>query len=170
MRPARVLNVMTADEAKKVGITDNRKRYFRVADGKNNLSLAADKVDWFRSATVELGNGGARDGGDQVGVVDAVAMARSDGWGGRGKTSTRAAATSGGLSGREQPGQQLGRLRHRPGARAWRHHQKGPDRTKALGLANIWLAMGALVVVRKEDPARREVKEYVEVPPDPEEE
>ena len=40
VRPARVLNVMTEDEAAKAGVTDGRKRYFRVTDGKNNLAPA----------------------------------------------------------------------------------------------------------------------------------
>jgi hypothetical protein len=43
LRPARVLNIMTEDEAIKGGVVDGRRRYFRVTDGKNNLALPADK-------------------------------------------------------------------------------------------------------------------------------
>ena len=49
VRPARVLNVMTEDEALKAGIVDGRRRYFKVTDGKNNLALPLDRLDWFRS-------------------------------------------------------------------------------------------------------------------------
>ena len=57
VRPARVLNVMTEDEATKAGVVDGRRRYFRVSDGKNNLALPADKTEWFRSASIDLRNG-----------------------------------------------------------------------------------------------------------------
>jgi RecA-family ATPase len=73
VRPARVLNVMTEDEAAKAGVTDGRKRYFRVTDGKNNLALPADKMEWFRSTTINLGNGddpgNLLDRGDDIGVI-----------------------------------------------------------------------------------------------------
>ena len=57
VRPARVLNVMTEDEANKAGISDGRRRYFKITDGKNNLALPVDKMDWFRSTSIDLGNG-----------------------------------------------------------------------------------------------------------------
>ena len=72
VRPARVINAMTEDEALKGGIADGRKRYFKVTDGKNNLALPLDKLDWFRSESVFLGNGDPSDPsdkGDNVGVV-----------------------------------------------------------------------------------------------------
>ena len=72
VRPARVINVMTEDEALKAGIVDGRRRYFKVTDGKNNLALPLDKLDWFRSESVFLGNGDPSDPsdqGDNMGVV-----------------------------------------------------------------------------------------------------
>ena len=74
VRPARVLNVMTEDEAIKGGVIDGRRRYFKVTDGKNNLALPADKLDWFRSQSIDLGNGDPddpHDSGDNMGVVTA---------------------------------------------------------------------------------------------------
>ena len=57
VRPARVLNVMTEDEAAKAAVVDGRRRYFKVEDGKNNLALPPDKLDWYRSESIFLGNG-----------------------------------------------------------------------------------------------------------------
>ena len=75
VRPACVLNAMAEEEAKKAGVRDSRRRYFKVADGKNNLALPVEKLDWFRSASIDLGNGGPEDSegqGDNIGVVRAT--------------------------------------------------------------------------------------------------
>ena len=48
----------------KGGIVDGRRRYFRVTDGKNNLALPLDKLDWFRSESICLGNGDPNDPND----------------------------------------------------------------------------------------------------------
>ena len=74
VRPARVLNVMTEDEAAKAAVVDGRRRYFKVEDGKNNLALPPDKLDWYRSESIFLGNGDPNDPndhGDDMGVVTA---------------------------------------------------------------------------------------------------
>ncbi|WIA57807.1 AAA family ATPase [Sphingobium sp. WTD-1] len=70
-RSALVLNRMTADEAKGWGILDeDRRRYFRVYDDKNNRAPPASKSEWFHLVSVDLGNVGD-DGfpADSVGVV-----------------------------------------------------------------------------------------------------
>lgn len=67
-RSARVLNVMSEDEATKANV-ENRRLYFRVTDGKGNMSPPADKSDWHRMESVDLGNGHLGMSGDSVGVV-----------------------------------------------------------------------------------------------------
>ena len=46
-RSARVLNQMAEDESKKAGV-DNRRAYFRVNNGKANMSIAPENATWFR--------------------------------------------------------------------------------------------------------------------------
>ena len=60
-RSARVLNVMSEDEAAQAGV-ENRKWYFRADNGKANLAPPAEKAEWFNFVSVPLGNG------DHVGV------------------------------------------------------------------------------------------------------
>lgn len=67
-RSVRLLNVMTEDEAAKAGVTEHRRTYFRVDNGKANLAPPPDKSEWFRIASQPLGNGGLM-AGDYVGVA-----------------------------------------------------------------------------------------------------
>lgn len=68
-RSVLVLNRMSEDEARRYGIEDeSRRRFFRVYDDKNNRAPPSDKSDWYRMASVSLGNG-ISDDGDNIGVV-----------------------------------------------------------------------------------------------------
>lgn len=68
-RSARTLNGMSEEEAAKYGV-ENRRLHFRVGNGKANLHIPSDKADWYRLASVDLGNGPmAGLGGDSIGVV-----------------------------------------------------------------------------------------------------
>lgn len=68
-RSVLVLNRMSEDEARRYGIEDeSRRRFFRVYDDKNNRAPPSDKSDWYRMASVSLGNG-LDDDGDNMGVV-----------------------------------------------------------------------------------------------------
>jgi len=67
-RSARVLNVMNEEEATKANV-ENRRLYFRVSDGKGNMSPPAEKSDWHKMESVSLGNGHLGDDGDSIGVV-----------------------------------------------------------------------------------------------------
>jgi hypothetical protein len=67
-RSVRVLNVMSEDEAAKAGVTEHRRTYFRVDNGKANLAPPPEKSEWFHIASQPLGNGGLVDG-DYVGVA-----------------------------------------------------------------------------------------------------
>jgi hypothetical protein len=63
VRSARTLNGMSEDEAARAGV-ENRQAYFRVKNGKANLSPPLDASDWYRLESFDLGNAG-----DSVGVV-----------------------------------------------------------------------------------------------------
>lgn len=71
-RTALVINRMEAAEAERLGIEEaDRRRYISVGDDKHNRA-PAEKADWYRLASVDLGNG-AMDGaapGDSVGVAE----------------------------------------------------------------------------------------------------
>jgi hypothetical protein len=69
-RSAVVLNRMDPEVAAKLGIEgdDERRRYFAVMDDKHNRA-PAEKADWYRLVSVDLGNGS--DGsGDSIGVAE----------------------------------------------------------------------------------------------------
>jgi hypothetical protein len=61
-RDVQAINRMTKEEGEKAGV-DNHRAYFRVYSDKANLAPPADKSDWYKLESVELGNG------DHVGVV-----------------------------------------------------------------------------------------------------
>jgi hypothetical protein len=70
-RSARVLNVMSADEAATLGIPDEeRRRYFRLDSGKANLTPPAKAAVWRHLASVDLQNGCNGRPSDHVGVVE----------------------------------------------------------------------------------------------------
>jgi len=169
VRPARVLNVMTEDEAIKGGVIDGRRRYFRVTDGKNNLALPVDKLDWFRSESIDLGNGDPddpHDRGDNLGVVtewqwpDAL----------EGVSGVEFEKVAAAIRG--------GDWRLHNQSKTWVGHavakalglgdvrRKGIDRARVIAMISTWIYKGVLVVVERQDPASRKPKEYVEVAED----
>ena len=163
VRPARVLNMMTEDEAAKAGVTDGRKRYFRVTDGKNNLALPADKLDWFRSASVDLGNGDPDDlldRGDDMGVVtkwewpdplDGVTGADFD----KAAAAIRAGKWRKDAQCKDWVGMAVAKaLKLDLSSKA--------AKAKVVGLIKVWLASGALVEVEGQDDRRR-IRTFIEV-------
>lgn len=67
-RSVLVLNRMSGEEADGFGVDgEERRRFFRTYDDKNNRAPPADKSDWYRMASVSLGNG--PNGGDNMPVV-----------------------------------------------------------------------------------------------------
>ncbi|MDX6807170.1 AAA family ATPase [Terrihabitans rhizophilus] len=69
-RSARALNGMTKEEAASAGVEKPR-AYFRVDNGKANLSAPPDKAAWFHLASVDLDNGRTPNApGDNVGAVE----------------------------------------------------------------------------------------------------
>lgn len=69
VRSARVLNVMSAEEADQLKIK-NRFAYFRVDNGKANLAPRSDEAVWRHIASHDLGNFDDNDESDQIGVVE----------------------------------------------------------------------------------------------------
>jgi hypothetical protein len=60
---------MNPEEADRFGIEgEERRRFFRVYDDKNNRAPPAENSDWYRLISVDLENGGLA-GSDSVGVV-----------------------------------------------------------------------------------------------------
>jgi hypothetical protein len=68
VRSARVLNVMTKEEAEKAGVERHRS-FFRVDNGKANLAPPPEQSEWRQIISVDLGNGSDTERADSVGVV-----------------------------------------------------------------------------------------------------
>jgi AAA domain len=66
-RSVRAINRMSEKEAQDSGV-DNPRLHFRAFNDKSNLAPPADKSDWFKIESVQLGNG-PQGHGDSVGVV-----------------------------------------------------------------------------------------------------
>lgn len=66
-RSVRAINRMSDKEAQDSGV-ENPRLYFRAFNDKSNLAPPADRSDWFKIESVQLGNGPDGDG-DSVGVV-----------------------------------------------------------------------------------------------------
>lgn len=68
-RSVEVLNRMTTEEATRWGIEgEERRRYFRAYDDKPNRAPPSDKSDWYRLASIDLGNW-PNGSGDSIQVV-----------------------------------------------------------------------------------------------------
>ncbi|WP_267381775.1 MULTISPECIES: AAA family ATPase [unclassified Sphingomonas] len=164
-----VLNRMDKDEAKRFGIVEDaeRRRLFTVQDDKANRAPAED-AQWFRLASQNVGNSTGQDDpfgedGDSVGVVtrwnppDAFENVTVD--------HLRAVQTlvaAGEYKENHQAADWVGKaVADVLGISA----DKGAatDRAKINALLRTWLGNGALVVVERRDPDKREMKKYVEV-------
>lgn len=75
VRSARVLNVMSKDEAERLSVEpEHRRLHFRVDDGKANMAPPMDRAVWRKLVGVGLGNGNETGPEDKVGVVTAWEM------------------------------------------------------------------------------------------------
>jgi AAA domain/Primase C terminal 2 (PriCT-2)/RepB DNA-primase from phage plasmid len=165
-RICRVFNLMTKDEAAKVGIEgEKRRRYYRTYDDKRNMAPPAEKSDWFYLESVWLDNAqdplNPLDRGDSVGVTTPWA------W----PDDTARVTQTDFEECREVI--QTGRWRHSPQANDW----VGNAIADALGLdpenpahyqrikhiIAKWLTEGKLVKVKDKDENRKD-KWYVEAP------
>jgi len=158
-RVIRPINRMSPEEGEKAGV-DNHRLYFRTINDKASMQPPADKADWFKLASVDLGNGHLGGPGDSVGVVttwewpDPLA-------GMTGADFDKVAAIIRG-----------GEWRENPQAKAWvgqavakalgLNASSKADKAKISGMLKAWLAAGSLIVVSRKDD-NRNVRPYVEV-------
>jgi hypothetical protein len=162
VRAARTLNVMSEKEAEQVGITA-RRRYFKVEDGKANLSPPPEKADWYQLTSVFLENGepaDSEDHGDNIGVV--AAWAWPDLMAGMTSADFETAAAIIRTDEWRKDAQAKKWVGHAI-AQALKldvHNRK--DRAKINASIKSWLASGALVEVEGEDDKRRP-KQFVKV-------
>lgn len=158
-----VLNRMDAEEGARFGITDEaeRRRYFSVQDDKHNRA-PAERADWFRFASVELGNGTALELGDSVGVVEPwVPPDPFDGLTGEHLYQVQLAIADG--QWRESSQVRDGSWVGVPVAGALRLDANDPaHRSRIKRLLNTWLKEGALKVERRKD-GNHESRPYVVV-------
>lgn len=159
-RSVRVLNRMSEQEAKNSGV-DNRRLYFSVLDDKPNLAPPADKRDWFKLTSVDLGNdpfGGI--GGDSVGVATRWEWPDPlDGISGSDFDRAAAAIKAGQWRANSQAKDWVGL----PVAKALGLSLAvKQERAKVTGLIKIWRTSGALVEVEKQN-ERRQMKKFIEV-------
>ncbi|KQS75459.1 hypothetical protein ASG32_27230 [Methylobacterium sp. Leaf361] len=75
VRSARVLNVMLSEEAERAEVSaSDRRRFFRVDDGKSNMAPPLEKAEWRELVSVGLGNADQEMPEDQIGVVTPWSM------------------------------------------------------------------------------------------------
>ena len=158
-RVVRPINLMSEKEATEAGVA-NRRLYFRTVNDKANLQPPAEKSDWFKLESVDLGNGEMGVDGDSVGVVtkwefpDAMA-------GITGADFDKVARVIRG-----------GKWRHHPQATAWVGNAVAEAleldiddkavQAKIKRMLGVWHAAKSLVVVEAEDD-NRDVRKFVEV-------
>jgi len=71
VRSMRVLNAMTAEEAKPFDLVEHRRAYFRISNGKANMRPAPASTNqvWFKFVSVGLSNEMDEDEEDSIGVI-----------------------------------------------------------------------------------------------------
>jgi hypothetical protein len=158
-RVVRAINRMTKDEAARAGI-DNPRLYFKTFNDKANLQPPADKADWFKLVSIDLGNGLLEGAGDSVGVVtqwewpDPLA-------GMTGADFDTVSASIGSGKWRESP--QASKWVGKAVAEALELNvENKADKAKILAMLKVWLSAGSLIVVEDYDDTRR-LRKFVEV-------
>jgi AAA domain len=162
VRIARALNIMTEDEGKTAGV-DNARFFFRAFNDKANLAPPKAQSDWFRLASVPLGNGVFGTNGDDMGVV--VKWVWPD----------HTADVTGGDFDKVAAVIRSGKWRSSPQAAQWVGHAvaramrldiaEKHDKAKVNGLVKYWLGTKALIEVQADDDNRIK-RTFIEVRPD----
>ena len=156
-RSVPTLNRMSDEEAAKFGIEgEERRRFFRVYDDKNNRAPPSDKSDWYRLHSVSLGNGA--DGGDSLPVV--VPWTPPDAF--DGVTSSKLREVQDALA--------AGDYRKDAQAKPWAGEavatilgldlDRKHDRARVSTMLKTWEANGALKVEMRKD-GRREMRPFL---------
>lgn len=161
-RSVRTVNRMTEADAKKCGV-DNRRLFFRVIVDKGNLSPPAEKSDWCKLVSVDLGNGVFGSPGDSIGVVTRWQWPDwLDGVTGDDFNKAAASIRAGRWRANSQSDDWVGVAVAKALALSLAMKQ---DRAKVVGLIKLWKASGALVEVTRQDEHRKDRK-FVEVAED----
>jgi len=158
-RSTLVLNRMDAETARELGIPDDeRRRCISVADDKHNRA-PAEKADWFRLESVELGNGVGNCSGDNIAV--AVPWALPDAFDGvkeRDLYAVQMLVSQGNYRSDAQAHDWCGNaVAQVLGLNAER------DKARIKRLLKTWIANGVLVVETRKEPKTSKQKSYVAV-------
>jgi hypothetical protein len=147
-RSVRVLNRMSKEEGESAGV-ENPRVHFRTYIDKGNLAPPAEKSDWFKLESVDLGNSSNGGFGDNIGVV--IPWKWPDLMADVSLTDLRNVQTI----------VSKGRYRASPQAADWVGKavaeamlldlEKPTDRRKAANLLKVWTASGALKRVEERD-------------------
>lgn len=157
VRSARVLNVMTQEEATSAGVA-NRYQYFRVDNGKSNLAPRSDQATWRQIISVDLENGAPP---DYVGVVIPYELPGLF----ANVTATHVATIQDRIA--------AGSYRADKQAKSWVGHVVGAvlgmdsdndaDAKRIASMIAKWVENGLLVKERKTDPETRQKKDFIVV-------
>jgi hypothetical protein len=165
VRSAQVLNKMTAREGKSAGVANHRE-YFKVENGKANLTPPPEGKDWFQIISVMLDNGDPNDiltKGDSIGVV--TPWKWPDHLDGVTEQDFEAAAVAI-RAGRWRENSQAKDWVGRPVAEALKLDlDNEADWAKVTGLLKSWIKTGSLIVVEELDD-KRMLRKFVKVADD----
>lgn len=168
-RSARVLNVMSEEEATKANV-ENRRLYFRVSDGKASMSPPAEKSDWHKMESVSLGNGHLGGDGDSIGVVTTWEWPDAfDGIETADLLKAQRAIEGAQWRENDQAGDWVGKpIAHAldldigTGRTSDLTKAQKAAKGKVKTLIRVWIGTGALVLVEGQD-AKRNARKFVEV-------
>lgn len=157
-RSVRLLTGMTKEQAENAGV-DERRRFFRVTNGKANLALPSEDGVWRQLASVSLGNG-AGDPDDVVGVASRWAWPSAfDGVSANDLLAVQRRIAEGEWRENFQASNWAGRAV----AEALGLDIAEPStRNKVRRLLFVWIKNGALAVVERAD-AKRMPRKFIEV-------
>jgi hypothetical protein len=157
-RSVRAINRMSEKEAQDSG-ADNPRLHFRAFNDKSNLAPPADRSDWFKIESVQLGNG-PQGHGDSVGVVTAWEWPSAFG----GVTTDDLMRVQRAIAG--------GQWRQSASAKDWAGNAVGDvlgldmtgaaEKAKVKTLLKTWIENKALKVVQRPDESRHD-RPFIEV-------
>jgi hypothetical protein len=156
------LNKMSEEEANGYGIEgEERRRYFRAYDDKNNRTPPADQSDWYQLASVHLGNGPMGASGDSIQVV--LPWSPPDVFAGVtvGHLQQVQEAVRGGSWKFDVQAEEWVGLAVAPILKLNVDERKGRDAKRVKKLVDVWIANGALKKVTQKCEKSRRDKPFV---------
>jgi hypothetical protein len=155
-RSVLTINRMNPEEADRFGIEgEERRRFFRVYDDKNNRAPPAENSDWYRLISVDLENGGLA-GSDSVGVVVPWAAPKPfDGLTGDHLLRVQMAVAEGQWRDHHSADDWVGNAVAKA---LGLNVERKSDRSRILELLRTWKKEGALKAIDGKDDRRKPVK------------